>query len=184
MQDLPEHHGWCGRLYEEQAANLLLYARTFGLTHSESEDVVQEVFAALLKLSEEPERASHYAVRAIRNRALNFKRSFLRRMLRELESDHWFDAGPAEAPGEREAMRCLETLPAEQREVIVLKVWHGHTFEEIGELTGCSANTAAGRYRYGLHKMRHCLNKEFYEADGLFRGTDALLDPTLPFPRS
>jgi hypothetical protein len=48
---------------------------------------------------------------------------------------------------------------AEQREVIVLKIWHEHTFEEIGELLGLSPNTAAGRYRYGLQKLRACLRE-------------------------
>lgn len=54
-------------------------------------------------------------------------------------------------------MRCLQTLPPEQREVIVLKIWHGHTFEEIGELLDLSPHTAAGRYRYGMTKLRACL---------------------------
>jgi DNA-directed RNA polymerase specialized sigma24 family protein len=60
-------------------------------------------------------------------------------------------------------MRCLSKLPAEQREVIVLKIWHEHTFEEIGGLLEVSPNTAAGRYRYGLQKLRACLNGEDYE---------------------
>lgn len=51
-------------------------------------------------------------------------------------------------------MRCLAELPVEQREVIVLKVWHGCTFEEIGGLLEVSPNTVAGRYRYGLQKMK------------------------------
>jgi len=31
-------------------------------------------------------------------------------------------------------MRRLSELPVEQREAIVLKIWHEYTFEEIGEL--------------------------------------------------
>ena len=42
----------------------------------------------------------------------------------------------------------------EQREVIVLKIWHRCTFEEIGGLLEISPNTAAGRYRYGLQKIK------------------------------
>jgi RNA polymerase sigma-70 factor (ECF subfamily) len=60
-------------------------------------------------------------------------------------------------------MRCLAKLPVEQREVIVLKIWHEHTFEEIGGLLDLSPNTAAGRYRYGMQKLRTCLNGELYE---------------------
>jgi hypothetical protein len=36
--------------------------------------------------------------------------------------------------------------------------------EEIGELLELSPNTAAGRYRYGLQKLRACLNGENYES--------------------
>jgi RNA polymerase sigma-70 factor (ECF subfamily) len=51
----------------------------------------------------------------------------------------------------------------EQREVIVLKLWHGYTFEEIGGLLEISPNTAAGRYRYGLQKIKTQLEGVDYE---------------------
>jgi len=60
-------------------------------------------------------------------------------------------------------MRCLTELPVEQREVIVLKLWHDYTFEEIGDLLETSPNTVAGRYRYGLQKLRACMKGETYE---------------------
>jgi DNA-directed RNA polymerase specialized sigma24 family protein len=62
-------------------------------------------------------------------------------------------------------MKCLAGLPPEQREVIVLKIWSEHTFEEIGELLDISPNTAAGRYRYGLQKLKACLKGTQYERD-------------------
>jgi DNA-directed RNA polymerase specialized sigma24 family protein len=74
-----------------------------------------------------------------------------------LESSRWFERDSGESPQERAAIECLQKLPAEQREVIVLKIWHEHTFEEIGELLQLSPNTVAGRYRYGMDKMRNCL---------------------------
>lgn len=60
-------------------------------------------------------------------------------------------------------MKCLAELPPEQREAIVLKLWHGCTFEEIGGLMEISANTAAGRYRYGLQKIKTKLEGLVYE---------------------
>jgi RNA polymerase sigma-70 factor (ECF subfamily) len=60
-------------------------------------------------------------------------------------------------------MECLASLPTEQREVIVLKIWHDLTFERIGELVGVSPNTVAGRYRYGLRRIRTCLEGMTYE---------------------
>ena len=148
---------WQRQLYEEKASELVLYGRALGLSHSEAEDVLQETFMALLKVENEPDNPVHYAVRGFRNRALNFKRGFLRRITRELESSRWFERDSGESPQERAAIECLQKLPAEQREVIVLKIWHEHTFEEIGELLQLSPNTVAGRYRYGMDKMRNCL---------------------------
>ena len=77
-------------------------------------------------------------------------------------------------------MRCLAQLPAEQREVIVLKIWHEHTFEEIGELLEVSPNTIAGRYRYGLQNLKTCLKGEVYERDGSLAESIAFLDATPP----
>ena len=72
-------------------------------------------------------------------------------------------------------MKCLQKLPPEQREVIVLKIWHEHTFEEIGELLETSPNTVAGRYRYGMEKLRTCLKEQNYEDTEFVGRTDAVL---------
>lgn len=171
---------WCEALYDAQAAPLLLYGRALGLSHGESEDVLHEVFAALLRREEAPEQPQHYLIRAFRNRALNRKTSLWRRLTRELESTRWFERSEGETPQERAAMRCLAGLPPEQREVLVLKFWHGRTFEEIGNLLEISPNTAAGRYRYGLRKIRACLNTLSHEADIPESPED--VDAPIPFP--
>ena len=82
---------WQRQLYEAKAAELILYGRALGLSHSEAEDVLQETFVALLKLEREPDNPLHYAVRGFRNRAFNYKRGFIRRMLREVEARRWFE---------------------------------------------------------------------------------------------
>ena len=51
-------------------------------------------------------------------------------------------------------LRSADDLPAEQREVVFLKIYEGLTFKEIGSVCGVSANTAASRYRYGIEKLR------------------------------
>ena len=172
---------WCESLYEAQAAGLILYGRALGLSHSEAEDVLQETFVALLNLTGAPENPSHYCIRSFRNRALNYRRTLWRRLTRELESHRWFDSRSTETAAERKAMRCLADLPREQREVIVLKIWHGHTFEAIAGLLEISPNTVAGRYRYGLQKLRTCLKEEDYERAELFGEPIALMDAATPF---
>jgi len=141
----------------------VLYGRALGLSHSEAEDVLQETFIGLMQLTAVPEQPEHYCLRSFRNRALNYRRSLWRRLTRELEARRWFERSSDETPQERAAMAALETLPTEQREVIVLKIWNRHTFEEIAGMLEVSPNTVAGRYRYGLQKLRLCLKKENYE---------------------
>ena len=174
--------GWCETLYRAKASELVLYGRALGLSHGEAEDVLQETFVALMQRPQPPELPEHYCVRSFRNRALNYRRSLWRRLTRELESARWFERSPAENPAERAAMRGLAALPPDQREVIVLKLWHDHTFEAIGELLDISPNTAAGRYRYGLQKLRTLLKGESYEQDDRVGDAIALVDTAPPLP--
>jgi RNA polymerase sigma-70 factor (ECF subfamily) len=148
---------WCAALYDAQAPGLLLYGRSLGLDASEAEDVLHDVFRALLGLEQPPAEPAHYAIRAYRNRALNRHRSLWRRVWREMHAEAWFEASPDTSAAERAAMDALARLPDEQREVLVLKFWHQLTLEEIGRLQGVSPNTAAGRYRYGVAALRRHL---------------------------
>lgn len=175
-----ESTGWCERLYRAKAPELILYGRALGLSHAEAEDVLHETFVALMGRAEPPNQPEHYCVRSFRNRALNYRRSLWRRLTRELESKRWFERSPGDSPAERAAMRALATLPQDQREAIVLKIWHEHTFDEIGELLGISPNTAAGRYRYGLQKLRAQLKGQVYERDERFGEAIAFVEAAPP----
>jgi RNA polymerase sigma-70 factor, ECF subfamily len=172
---------WREHLYEAKAAEMILYGRALGLSHGEAEDVLQETFLALLQRPQAPANPEHYCVRSFRNRALNHRRSLWRRITREIEAHSWFERASAENPAERAAMRSLAELPVEQREVIVLKIWHRYTFEEIGELLDISPNTAAGRYRYGLRKIKFRLEEASYERDEFGGDAIALVGVARPF---
>jgi RNA polymerase sigma-70 factor, ECF subfamily len=178
------HAAWYELLYQAKGPELLLYGRALGLAHSEAEDVLQETFIALMQRPEPPSNPEHYCLRAFRNRALNHHRSLWRRLTRECESRRWFEPSPAETAAEHRAMNALAALPREQREVIVLKIWHEYTFEQIGELLEISPNTAAGRYRYGLQKLRTCLKGAPYERIERFGTATAWLGATPPLGKA
>ena len=172
-----EYH-WCETLYDAKAAELILYGRALGLSHGEAEDVLQETFILLMRLAAPPAKPEHYCVRSYRNRVINYRRSLWRRLTREWESLRWFEKSTGETPAERAAMQALASLPVDQREVIVLKLWQGCTFEEIGGLLEISPNTAAGRYRYGLQKVKNKIKGDVYERDERMGAADALLAAT------
>jgi RNA polymerase sigma-70 factor, ECF subfamily len=156
-------NNWCQQLFQAKAEGLILYGRALGLSHCEAEDVLQETFVTLIQKQEIPKEPEYYCVRSFRNRALNYRRGLWRRIKRELESRQWFESSSTESSRERAANKCLADLPPEQREVIVLKIWNRHTFEEIASLLKLSPNTVAGRYRYGLQKLKACMEGENYE---------------------
>ncbi len=167
---------WCESLYRTKAASLVLYGRALGLSHAEAEDVLQETFLALMRRSEAPTNTEYYCLRAYRNRALNYRRSLWRRLAREWESLRWFEQSDPVDEAESRAIHGLVSLPADQREVIVLKVWHERTFEEIGTLLEIPPNTAAGRYRYGMQKIRTLMKGSTYERHERLGEPIALVD--------
>lgn len=64
--------------------------------------------------------------------------------------------------------QCIERLPGEQREVLLLRHETGMTFREIAELTNVSINTALGRMRYALLNLQKMIRIELgEEADGI-----------------
>lgn len=58
---------------------------------------------------------------------------------------------------------ALAGLPAEQREVVVLKIYQDMTFAEIADATRVSQNTAASRYRYAIERLRELLPPDLLE---------------------
>ena len=54
----------------------------------------------------------------------------------------------------------VETLPMEQREVVLLRYYGELSFKEIADLTDVSINTALGRMRYALINMRKTMESK------------------------
>ena len=55
--------------------------------------------------------------------------------------------------------RAMALLPEEQRTAIVLKEYHGLTFQEIADLVGCPLSTVKTRVYQGLAVLRRELRK-------------------------
>ncbi len=153
-------------LYDLMGSRIFGYVRMLVKSSLDPEDVVQEVFVKLAenhRLLARVKKPIPYLYAMSRNLALSSLKAS-RRTTSGGGSQATFvlvDHGRKDcALTPREAEAALEKLPAAQREVIVLKIYEGFTFEQIGALTQVSANTAASRYRYALAKLaellRHC----------------------------
>jgi RNA polymerase sigma-70 factor (ECF subfamily) len=68
---------------------------------------------------------------------------------------------PAEAATRREkreaVLQALDRIPAEQREVLILKEFEGMKFREIAQILGCPESTVKSRMYYGLNGVRTAL---------------------------
>jgi RNA polymerase sigma-70 factor (ECF subfamily) len=60
---------------------------------------------------------------------------------------------------EVDVRKLIEGLPADQKEVLIMRMYHDISFKEISEITGVSINTALGRMRYALMNLRKIIDK-------------------------
>jgi RNA polymerase sigma-70 factor (ECF subfamily) len=132
-----------------------------------AEDAVQDVFVKFAGMVHEIELKGSlkaYLATCVLNRARSFLRVKARRPgMVDIEdvtvgSDSKGPACKVVLNEELEHLsNALGRLPFEQREVVVLRMHGDMTFREIGEVVKISANTAKGRYRYGIEKLRSIL---------------------------
>jgi RNA polymerase sigma-70 factor (ECF subfamily) len=60
---------------------------------------------------------------------------------------------------ENDLRKLIEELPAEQKEVLMMRMYQDLSFKEISETTGVSINTALGRMRYAIMNLRKVIDK-------------------------
>lgn len=57
--------------------------------------------------------------------------------------------------------KLVATLPADQREVLMMRHYYDMSFKEIAETTNVSINTALGRMRYAIMNLRKMMNETY-----------------------
>ena len=149
-------HPEAARLYDAYGSDLYRYAVMLLANREAAEDVIQQVFLAIVGGGATIHDEERYLRRAVRNGCYSVLRG------RRLTNDDGILEAAAGAqpitPEDRIALStALSGLPAEQREVVHLHVYEGRTLKEVAELTDESPNTVASRYRYALEKLRSTL---------------------------
>ncbi len=151
--------------FDAHGAALVLLARQIVSSRADAEDVVQEAFVRFWRSRASVADPVAYLFACVKHCALDWQRGRRRQTRREEqaarpEMESLF-IGSAEL-GERRATigDALRELPAEQAEVLVLKIWGELTFPQIAEALDIPPNTAASRYRYAIAKLRESLAEE------------------------
>jgi RNA polymerase sigma-70 factor (ECF subfamily) len=153
------------KLYRDLGPALLAYARSLLHDAAAAEDALHQVF---LKLTSSrgalPDEPRPYLFRAVRNASLNRLRSVTRQTASDIEPSI-FVAPNSLSDLVPDLERALASLPDEQREVVLLRVWGGLTLAAAAQVMGVSPNTAASRYRYGLARLRERLGPHVRTSD-------------------
>jgi RNA polymerase sigma-70 factor (ECF subfamily) len=160
-----------GLLFDLVGPRLVRYAHAILRNTADAEDAVQ---AAVIRLARRPKVLASaqqpwaYCLRVVRNEAV--------RLMSRQRATFSLPKGQLTVPLRRwsfedeelrqKVLAAIGRLPAEQAEVVVLKVWENLTFAEIADVTGERPNTVASRYRYALEKLQRSLESVAQEARG------------------
>lgn len=148
-----------GRLLDEHGPALALYAAQWS---DVPDDCVQEAIVELARQRQSPDHVIAWLYRVVKNRALNAARGARRRRERESRAiaDRFADAQRSAAYDRCDAIAATDALvqlESGERELVVMRIWGGLTYEEIGAALAISVSTAHRQYERALTKLRNIL---------------------------
>lgn len=149
------------QVYDRYATALYRYLLVLLSSREDAEDAMQELFVALARRG--LKRVRHleaYLFQSARRHAITTLRRRKRRLRETDAAGAWIELAacrPEERALATDVEDALHALPIEQREIVLLHVYEGHSFGDISRLSGLSRNTAASRYRLAIAKLRAAL---------------------------
>ena len=133
-----------GTLIEQEIPRLRRYARALTRDASSADDLVQDCLARALAKSDLWQPGTNlraWLFTILHNQHVNKVRRGMREgvSIPVEDAEASLIAGPSQGQSLaiRDLQRGLALLPDEQRTAIVLKEYHGLTFQEIADLVGC-----------------------------------------------
>lgn len=162
-------------LCEGTRARIIAYAMRRSASREEAADLVAETFAiAWRRFDDVPSGEAALLwlyvtarqLHANRTRQLRRRDEVVARLAHEL-GDVAFHEDPRDEAG-LGALFCLNSLPEEQREVLMLAGWEGLGAAEIGRVLGCSPTAA----RIRLHRARTRLKAETSQFSAIAKQPD------------
>jgi RNA polymerase sigma-70 factor, ECF subfamily len=144
---------------------LVMFARQWAPSRADAEDLVQEGFVRFWRSREHAGDWPAYLYTCVKRCAIDASRAGRSRANREKHSARDEGQPMLACPLERDERRvlierALGQLPEAQRQVLVMKVWGGLSFPQIGRVLEIPHDTAASRYRYAIAKLREQLAEE------------------------
>lgn len=150
---------------DEHASKLLLYARQWVRSDASAEDVFQDAFVKFWQNREGVRDPVPYLYRCVRTTAMNWRRSRERRSRHEkrgrIRDQHDRpDAAVDQSDRHARIHQAVSELPADQREVVVMKIWGEMTFEQIGSVMSVPRSSAHATYQTAMNALQGRLGEE------------------------
>lgn len=142
----------------QHLSHFYLFARQQTRTDGDAEDVLQEAILEAWKRNQEGEPCKTLVFSYIRRRAIDLGRKIqVRQNFAEDQPSEldWIEVDYARRDEAIQLRQMLAELKPEFTEVVVLHIWGGLTFAEVGVVLDISPNTAASRYRQALTKLKN-----------------------------
>jgi RNA polymerase sigma-70 factor (ECF subfamily) len=147
-----------GRLLDEHGPALALYAAHWT---EAADDCVQEALVELARLPQAPANVRAWLFRVVKHRALNAARGQRRRHEREENAaQQRLDLNRSATIGSLDALvvsEALDSLAPIERELVVMRVWGGLTFDEMAVALESSTSSVHRQYQQALEKLRQQL---------------------------
>lgn len=169
---------------DENALTILInrhQSKIYGFIYSKlsdrdiSDDIFQDTFIKVIKTLKsnsynEEGKFLPWVMRISHNLIIDhYRRNKKMPMYRETEEFSIFSIMSDNVPNiesklittqvETDLRKLIEELPAEQKEVLMMRMYQDLSFKEISETTGVSINTALGRMRYAIMNLRKVIDK-------------------------
>ena len=148
--------------YDACSNSLMLYARNW-LGEDSACDAVQVAFVRLMGQTAPLRDIKAWLFATVRNEAI----TRLRR--RERRSRHgvrlsmnrraWFESHPEDLIDALSAQEILLTLPQEQNEVVVLRIWGQLSLKQIAGVVGSPVTTVHSRYKAALASIKERMQR-------------------------
>jgi RNA polymerase sigma-70 factor (ECF subfamily) len=157
-----------GRIYQQHRQGLFVLALSITRSRPDAEDAVHEAFTRMCRNGRLGDQdATAYAFAAVRNAAIDRLRGRkpaesvpLSLAACLISPDRAGAERPAEERERDDAIaRLVDGLPEDLRIVVVLRVFAGLTFRQIGEFTQSPLQTTVSRFAAALDRLRPDLRK-------------------------
>ena len=170
MVETAEEAAKLTRLYELYSTEMYHAAKNILRNHHDAEDAMQNAFVQLIRLLDhikDPESPSTraYVISAVQSRATDLYRYKQRRRVVSLDELEALSVPPAlpDVPGMSDIDRAIAMLPANYRQVVLLRYLWGFSNQEVCRILNMSDANVKKTVQRAKTKLEHIIAE--WEAD-------------------